>query len=162
MNILQTFAEEIFGGDAIDRKSTSGAVITYNNSQIFWSTKKHTIMAISTTEAEYNALTSAAKHDEVIKMIYIDAQIMADDPCAENRQSQSRSIIDATKATRNETAKIYRYPPSAAPHFIKHNQFRVMHVTGDIQNEGMLTKPLQRVLFWRQCQTVNIGHVSPC
>ena len=49
------------GGDVDDRKSTSGYLFQVNGSAISWKSKKQTCVALSTSEAEYIALSSAVQ-----------------------------------------------------------------------------------------------------
>jgi hypothetical protein len=53
------FVDSDFASDIIDRKSTSGYIFKMSNAAIIWSSKKQNIVTISSTEAEYVALTSA-------------------------------------------------------------------------------------------------------
>ena len=48
-------------GDNDDRRSTSGCIITINNKPVTWFSRKQSIVAQSTVEAEYIALSEAAK-----------------------------------------------------------------------------------------------------
>lgn len=47
-------------GDGSDRKSTSGYVFNFSSSPFFWSSKKQSTIALSTTEAEYRGAANAA------------------------------------------------------------------------------------------------------
>jgi hypothetical protein len=47
------FCDSDFAGDTITLRSTSGSVIYFRGTAIAWSSKKQTIRALSTTEAEY-------------------------------------------------------------------------------------------------------------
>jgi hypothetical protein len=50
-----------WGGDKCDRKSTFGYIFLLDGAPISWVSKKQSIVALSTTEAEYIATTHAAK-----------------------------------------------------------------------------------------------------
>ncbi|PNX73153.1 hypothetical protein L195_g029051 [Trifolium pratense] len=54
---LVSYSDSNWGGDKIDRRSTSGYVMLYNGALISWCTKKHPVTALSTCEAEYIAET---------------------------------------------------------------------------------------------------------
>lgn len=49
---MEIFTDSDFGGDLIDRKSTSGNVILWDGSVVSWSSKKQRIVALSSTEAK--------------------------------------------------------------------------------------------------------------
>ncbi|XP_039119918.1 uncharacterized mitochondrial protein AtMg00810-like, partial [Dioscorea cayenensis subsp. rotundata] len=54
------YTDSDWGGSPDDRKSTSGWVISLGSAAIAWSSKKQLITALSSTEAEYISVTSAA------------------------------------------------------------------------------------------------------
>jgi len=49
-----------WGGDSVERKSTSGHCFTIGETPCLWSSKKQSIVALSTCEAEYVAATTSA------------------------------------------------------------------------------------------------------
>ena len=55
------FSDADWGGDLDDRKSTSGYLFTLSGAAVSWRSKKQTCVALSTAEAEYIALASAAQ-----------------------------------------------------------------------------------------------------
>lgn len=58
---ISAFVDADYAGDVDDRKSMSGYVVKLGNSVCSWSSKKQQNVALSTCEAEYNAMTLAAK-----------------------------------------------------------------------------------------------------
>ncbi|XP_059650701.1 secreted RxLR effector protein 161-like [Cornus florida] len=57
--ILHTYADVDWVGDPIDRRSTTGYCFFLGTSLISWCSKKQTIVAQSSTKAEYRALADA-------------------------------------------------------------------------------------------------------
>ena len=55
------YSDADWGGDADDRKSTSGFLFQIGGTAVNWRSKKQMCVALSTAEAEYMALTSAAQ-----------------------------------------------------------------------------------------------------
>lgn len=55
------YSDSAYGDDKLDRKSTYGHVLMSGQAACIWSSKKQRGVATSTTEAEYVALTEAAK-----------------------------------------------------------------------------------------------------
>lgn len=53
------FTDADWAGDVDDRKSTTGYVFKFQNGPISWNSKKQQTTALSTTEAEYMALSTA-------------------------------------------------------------------------------------------------------
>jgi len=59
-NIFYRYADAAFEGDSKDHKSTAGYIFITGNGAITWRSKKQTIIALSTTEAEYVVLSEAS------------------------------------------------------------------------------------------------------
>ena len=58
---LQGFVDSDHAGDMDDRKSTTGYVFTLGSAAVSWVSRLQKIIALSTTEAEYVAITEASK-----------------------------------------------------------------------------------------------------
>ena len=58
---LQGFVDADMAGDVDGRKSTTGYVYTLGGTAVSWVSKLQKIVALSTTEAEYVAVTEASK-----------------------------------------------------------------------------------------------------
>ncbi|KAI3768676.1 hypothetical protein L2E82_19506 [Cichorium intybus] len=57
---MEIFTDSDFAGDLTDRKSTSGYAVLWDGAAVSWSSKKQSIVALSSTEAEYVAAASCA------------------------------------------------------------------------------------------------------
>ncbi|ESW98399.1 Polyprotein (gag/pol) of Ty1/Copia retrotransposon [Ogataea parapolymorpha DL-1] len=70
---LTGYTDADWGGSKEDRKSTSGYVFMLGDSPITWRSKKQEVVALSTTEAEYIALSDGVKEllwlDQLINQI---------------------------------------------------------------------------------------------
>jgi len=58
---VKGYSDADWAGSLDDRRSTTGYVFTMNGAAVTWSSKKQPTVALSTTEAEYMAMTQAAK-----------------------------------------------------------------------------------------------------
>lgn len=58
---VQGFVDADFGGEVDHRKSTTGYIFTVGNTAVSWMSQLQKIVALSTTEAEYVAVTEASK-----------------------------------------------------------------------------------------------------
>ena len=58
---LQGYVDADMAGDVDNRKSTTGYVHTLGGTAVSWVSKLQKIVALSTTEAEYVAVTEASK-----------------------------------------------------------------------------------------------------
>lgn len=59
--ILEVYADASYADDSLNRRSTSGYVIRLGDAAISWSSKQQRSVALSTTEAEYMAMSQAAR-----------------------------------------------------------------------------------------------------
>lgn len=59
---LLGFSDSDYGGNLVDSKSTTGYVFSLGSGAVSWQSKKQKVVALSSTEAEYMALSSAGCH----------------------------------------------------------------------------------------------------
>lgn len=57
---MEVFTESDFSGDWNDRKSTYGYLILWDGAAVSWSSKKQSIVALSSTEVEYVAAAACS------------------------------------------------------------------------------------------------------
>ncbi|GJY75898.1 putative ribonuclease H-like domain-containing protein [Tanacetum coccineum] len=65
---LEAFSDSDYAGDNHDRRSTSGGCQYLGRRLVSWQCKKQTIVAISSTEAEYVAAASCCAQDQAIQI----------------------------------------------------------------------------------------------
>lgn len=73
--MLQGYSDADWGGDVDKSKSTSGWLLLIGNGVVSWSSKKQTIIAQSTMEAEYVSLSEAAKEAIWLKNFLVELAI---------------------------------------------------------------------------------------
>ncbi|MBW0495211.1 hypothetical protein O181_034926 [Austropuccinia psidii MF-1] len=61
---IEAYADADWGNSVVDRRSTSGYIVTVNDHLVSWRTKKQPTVSHSTTEAEYKALSDMTKEVE--------------------------------------------------------------------------------------------------
>ena len=66
------FCDADWAGDVNDRKSTSGYLFQINGNAVSWRSKKQSCVALSTAEAEYMTLASAAQEAVLIRQLTTD------------------------------------------------------------------------------------------
>ena len=67
---LKGFCDSDWAGDKSDSKSTSGYLFKLSGAAICWKSRKQNLIALSSTEAEYIALTEAAKEASWLRELY--------------------------------------------------------------------------------------------
>ena len=70
--ILSAFTDADWAGDIISRKSTSGYVFQIGRSSITWRSKRQSIIALSSTEAEYVSLSQATQEAVWLRQLLND------------------------------------------------------------------------------------------
>nr|GEU52140.1 putative ribonuclease H-like domain-containing protein [Tanacetum cinerariifolium] len=76
--VLEAFSDSDYAGSSLDRKSTTGGCQFLRKILILWQCKKQTVVANSTTEAEYVAAASCCGQDFAkVKTVNEDVQIRA-------------------------------------------------------------------------------------
>ena len=66
-----------WGGDSDDRHSTTGNVFILTGGAVSWLSKKQAVVALSTSEAEYMALSSAVQEALWLQKLFTDLQMTA-------------------------------------------------------------------------------------
>ena len=67
--LVERYSESDWAGDKDSRKSTSGFIFMLNRGPVSWCSKKQPTVALSCTEAEYIALTLAAKEAMWLRLL---------------------------------------------------------------------------------------------
>jgi hypothetical protein len=149
--VIGVFSDSDYGGDRIDGKSTSGCLVRFNGDVISWYSKKQKVVSMSTTEAEYIALSEAVKEAlwysqwvfEVCK--YKTRPSMYCDNTGAISLSGNDVIHDRSKHIR------LRY------HHVRdevkvQKSIKVIHVSTQDQEADILTKSLEVTLLRRACE----------
>ena len=87
---LTGYSDADWAGDVGDRKSTSGYIYLLGGAAISWKSSKQSCVALSTTEVEYIALSSAAQ-----EAIWLQ-QLMSD---LLNKRVQEATILEDNQST---------------------------------------------------------------
>ena len=111
---LVTYADSDWAEDRRDRKSISGWYVLMNGGAVAWSSKKQDVVALSSAEAEYVALTEAVKEAIWIKRIAQHFGYDSNEPAKLLTDSQSAMAIVSNEKFSNRTKHI-----DTKYHFIK-------------------------------------------
>ena len=67
---IESYADSDFAGDFGDRKSTSGYIFSLAGAAISWKAKKHSLVSLSSTEAEHIGYSEAAREAIWLRRLY--------------------------------------------------------------------------------------------
>ena len=77
---LLGYSDSDWAGDKDSRKSTSGYIFTLGGSPISWRSTKQSVVALSTTEAEYIALSQAAQEAVWLRHLFTNMKLKISNP----------------------------------------------------------------------------------
>ncbi len=77
--LVEGYSDSDWAGDLKSRKSTSGFIFMLNSGPVSWCSKRQPTVALSSTEAEYIALTLAAKEATWIRLLLTELGLLQHD-----------------------------------------------------------------------------------
>ena len=135
------FSDASYANNPDDRKSTSGYVFFYANGIISFQCQKQSVVALSTMESEYMALSDAAKEAIFLLKLLRSLKIGIPHPFLINTDSQSALDHVKNNVKHSRTKHI-----DVRHHFIRDacssKQVTLEHVSAASQIADVLTKPL--------------------
>lgn len=157
-SILHGFTDSSYGNSIEDRKSYSGYVFRLGEATVSWCSKKQKVVALSTTEAEYMAMSDAARH-----MIWMhNALLELEQTYDPVLHADSMGGIDLAKNHRISQRSKHidiRY------HFIRDhvdNTFKLEYISTEINLADLLTKQLVKSTHQRLSALVRCSPVGKC
>jgi hypothetical protein len=156
-NAITVYSDADFANDVQSRKSTTGYCI-FTNGPVLWRSKKQTLTAVSTTEAEYIALADASKAALHIHQLLVDMTLIP---------KSAPIIMLGDNASSISIAKGCKFTPRTKHidvnhHFIRDltttGRIHLSHVATDKMVADPLTKPVGPVIFSR-LRPLLLGHV---
>lgn len=145
-NKLICYVDADLAGDVKDRKSNSGYFFKYRGATIGWASRKQTLVAHSTAEAEFVAISEAAKEAVWIERILNDFGQTVVNPIEmmEDNQSCIRMLSDkkGSRKTRHIDIK-YKFIQD----LICKKKMTAIYIGTDDQIADILTKPLEGKKF---------------
>ena len=140
-NVVVAYADASFAESFSERRSTTGFVLCMNRGAILWRSKRQRLTALSTSEAEYVALSDAARE------IIWSRRFLNEIGFKQRDASQLYTDSQATQAIANS-----EFPPRSAKHIevryhhvrelIRKNEIVLSYIPTESQPADILTKPL--------------------
>jgi hypothetical protein len=153
LNLLG-YSDASYAPEATDRKSVSGFVYLMNGGAICWKSKKQSIISLSSMEAEYIALTAAAKECLWLQKLQTDLNIKSLPTII--REDNQATIKTANNIINNERSKHIdvRY------HFIREKvndeTIKLEYCPTTDMVADIFTKPLGRVLLEKHVRNLGL------
>lgn len=157
---LRGYSDADYGGDKVGRKSTIGNVFMLAGGAVSWLSRKQRSVATSTTEAEYIAMSTCAKHAVWLSQLLRDvryAQYLGDNPWTVNLLGDNQSSIALIRDPQiHERSKHIQI----AYHNVRDRQRRgevnITYIPTDEMVADGLTKPLPVRLFAKQISSLGL------
>jgi hypothetical protein len=155
------YADADFANDyKLDARSTSG-IIFVTNGPILWSSKRQTLTALSTTEAEVNALTDAAKQAAWLTNLFKDMQLGDNLPPISISEDNAGCLALVNGLRTPARTKHIAVRIDFIRDLIKTKVIKVIQCPTAAMVADPLTKPLGAIDFQRKLATImTIGNAS--
>jgi len=143
-NSIIGYSDADWAGDSEDRKSTTGYLFMTQGGAISWNSKKQPTVALSTTEAEYMALTSASQEALWLRRLMREISPAPKEGAIELMCDNKGAIdLSATSGYKPRTKHI-----DTKHHFIREKiesaQISVKYISTDLMLADVMTKALAK------------------
>ena len=140
------YSDADWAGDADDRHSTSANLFLLAGGPISWQSKKQGVVALSTCEAEYVALSAAVQEAIWLKKLLADLGVVPKQPVVIMEDNQGALAVAENPIAHTRTKHIdIRY------HFIREavqdQKFKICYCPKKKMLADLLTKPLPKEQF---------------
>ena len=139
------YTDSDFSGDQDEKKSTAGYIFMIEGAPISWSSRKQSIVALSSCEAEYVAASYAACQAAWIEMLLEELRIM---------ESKMKLFVDNKSAINLANHPVCHGRSKHIErryHFLRDQvnkgKLEIKHCKTEVQLADIFTKPLKKVRF---------------
>jgi hypothetical protein len=156
--ILPCYVDVDWAGDPRSRLSTTGYVFLLGGSSVHWSSGKQEVVAQSSTEAEYVAVSTACKELVVLRRLLEEMGLPQREATVINEDNTGCiSIIESERVGRNTRHIDTRH--RWLHDICVQNIIQMVHCPAKVMVADVLTKPLGQELFKKFVQ--GLGLVPP-
>ena len=144
---ITIFSDSNWAMDKDDRKSTGGYVVLINGCPISWQSKKHSTVALSSTEAEYYSLTDAVTEGMFLRQwfkYYLKVDLTINIYC--DNQGAMHIADHSTNHNRTKHIDIKHF---YVRQHVKDKKVVISFVPTTDQLADILTKPVKKIIFQR-------------
>jgi uncharacterized protein YdaT len=142
--VLRVFTDSDWAGDKDNRLSVSGYVLFLMNVPILWKSKAQKLLALSSSEAEYYALSEAAKDVKFVHMLLITMGMKVELPIIVKVDNVGAIFMTENISTAGRTKHLdlrARYVNNLVEdgfmtfEFVRSNQNKADHLTKNVSGE---------------------------
>lgn len=142
------FSDSDWAEDRHDRRSTTGYTFCFGFGPISWKTRKQTTISLSSTEAEYKAMSDSCREGLWLKHLLAELNIRTPSAIPLHVDNEGAEALSRNPQHHARTKHIHtRF------HFVRecvqNDDITVCHVASKDMLADMLTKPLPRVMLER-------------
>ena len=161
------FCDSDWAGDQVDRKSTSGYVFVVGSGAVSWKSKKQSVVAASSCEAEYISLAIAAQESVWLGRVFGFARSGTDKKATEVHVSSDVNALELNvdnqsciKMARNDSSSTRNKHIDMKYHIVRDllgkKLLRLSYCPTASMTADVLTKPLRRLLFERHREEMGV------
>lgn len=135
------FSDSDFSQCPITRRSVGGQLVTVAGGAVSWQSRRQTVVALSTTEAEYMAAAECAKHMIWVRNFFFDIMFPILSPSSlfvNNTSAIASANSDSIKSKSKHIDRRYHY----IKYQVQDGSLIIHHVPTTDMLAGFLTKPL--------------------
>ena len=144
---LQGYSDADWAGDVETRRSTSGYAFMMNNGCISWRSKKQRTVALSSTEAEYMALTEAIQEAIWLKAFLCELGEMKHDEAVKVYEDNQGAIALAKNPEFHKRTKHIGIRYHFVRERVEDGQVVLQYCSTKEMKADMMTKPIPAVQF---------------
>jgi hypothetical protein len=145
---IMGYCDASYGGDMGDARSTSGYVFTIGG-PILWSSRRQQLTSLSSTEAEFVALTEASKQAIWLKAVYSELCTKYGGKAIRIHCDNKPAVMIANNAKSAARSKAMLVRNHFVVEAVESGEIEVVHIPGTEMVADVFTKPLGGVLFNR-------------
>ncbi|MCO5560479.1 hypothetical protein L7F22_014094 [Adiantum nelumboides] len=153
------YSDADWGGDQETLQSTSGFVYLLARGSISWQSKKQDRVTLSSTEAEYVAMTLALKEGIWLKHLLMETTLFANQPLRLLCDNMS-AIMLARNLKHSEKTKHIAMKLQFIRELVQEGTIELTHVRSDQQLADFLTKSIPKAKHLESCQQLGICNLN--
>ncbi|KAF2319063.1 hypothetical protein GH714_013045 [Hevea brasiliensis] len=158
--VLHAFSDSDWGGNKDDRSSTSAYVVFLGKNPISWSSKKQSVVAKSSTEAEYRSISATASELCWICNLLLELAVPLSKPPVIYCDNLGATYV-TTKPIFHSCMKHLEIDYHFVRQLVQLGKLRVSHISSQDQLADVLTKALPRSDFGRFLSKISVSYQPP-